>query len=86
MTIKGKWLEAVVHMIEFEILNLFCPKQIQFLISIHVCGKFQLLPTFALVGFQEYLQQFILEVEKNLSVKGLVVLLAISSSDNVQVM
>jgi hypothetical protein len=26
LTTEGKWLEAVVHMIEFEILNLFHPK------------------------------------------------------------
>jgi hypothetical protein len=86
LTTKGKWLEVVVHMIEFEILNLFCPKQVQLFVSICVCGKLQLLPTFALVGFQEYLQQFILEVDRNLSVEGLVVTLAISFNDNVQVM
>jgi len=47
LTTKGKWLEAVVHIIEFEILNLFCPKQVQLFISICVCGKLQLWPTFA---------------------------------------
>jgi hypothetical protein len=53
LTIEGKWLEVVVHMIEFEFLNLTHPKKIQFLVSIHVCGKFQLSPTISLIGFQE---------------------------------
>jgi hypothetical protein len=55
LTIEGKWLEVVVHMIEFEFLNLTRPKQIQFLVSIHVYGKFQLSPTFALVSFQKHI-------------------------------
>ncbi len=53
LTIEGKWLEVIVHMIEFELLNLIHPKQIQFLVSITVCGKFQLSPTVAFIGFQE---------------------------------
>jgi hypothetical protein len=61
LTIKGKWLEAIVHMIEFEFLNLAHLKQVQLLISICVCSKFQLLPTSTLVGFQKTIQKFILK-------------------------
>jgi hypothetical protein len=39
-TIEEKWLEAIGHMTKFEFLNLVHPKQIQFLISICVRGKF----------------------------------------------
>jgi hypothetical protein len=56
LIIKGKWLEAIVHMIEFEFLDLFHLKQVQLLISIHIYGKFRLSNTFALVGFQENIQ------------------------------
>jgi hypothetical protein len=28
LTIEGKWLEVVMHIIKFEFLNLFHPKQI----------------------------------------------------------
>jgi hypothetical protein len=58
-------------------------KQIQLLISIHIHGKFWLSPTFALVGFQEDIQQFIPQGEISLKFKGLVTLLAIIHSDNV---
>jgi hypothetical protein len=27
-TIGGKWFEIIVHMIEFEFLDLLCPKQV----------------------------------------------------------
>jgi hypothetical protein len=40
LIIEGKWLEKIVHMTEFEFLNLVHPKQVQFLISFCVCGKF----------------------------------------------
>jgi hypothetical protein len=40
LTIKGKWLKAIVHMIESKFLNFPHPKQVQFLISIHIQGKF----------------------------------------------
>jgi hypothetical protein len=40
LTIKGKWFEAIVHMIEFEFLELPCPKQVQLAISICIQGKF----------------------------------------------
>jgi len=59
LTIKGKWLETVVHMIEIEFLNLAHPKQVQLLISICLCGKFQLLPTSTLIGFLKNIQKFI---------------------------
>jgi hypothetical protein len=57
LIIEGKWLEVIVHMTKFEFLDLFHPKQV--LISICIHGKFQLSPTFAFVGFQEDIQQFI---------------------------
>jgi hypothetical protein len=53
LTIEGKWIEAIVHMTEYEFLDLFHPKQVQHPISVHIHGKFRLLPTFALVGFEE---------------------------------
>jgi hypothetical protein len=71
LTIKGKWFETIVHMTKFEFLNLVRPKQVQFLVLIHVCGKFQLLLTFALVGFQKYIQEFIPKEKTNSSVEGL---------------
>jgi hypothetical protein len=33
LTIEGKWLEGVVHMLETNFLILQCPKQVQFLIK-----------------------------------------------------
>jgi len=65
-------------------LDLPCPKQVQILISIYIHDKFQLSPTFALVGFQKDIQQFISQGETNLKCKGLIALLAIIHSDNVQ--
>jgi hypothetical protein len=59
LTIEGKWLEAIVHMTEFEFLDLPHPKQVQRLISIRIYGKIWLLTTFALINFQENIQQFI---------------------------
>jgi hypothetical protein len=59
LTIEGKWLEAIVHMTKFEFVNLAHLKQVQLLVSIHVFSKFQLSSTFALINFQEYIQQFI---------------------------
>jgi hypothetical protein len=50
LTIEGKWFQTIMHMKKFEFPNLARPKQVQFLIAI-LCGKFQLLPTSALVGF-----------------------------------
>jgi hypothetical protein len=41
-------------------------------------------PTSIFVGFQEDIQNFILEAKRNLSVEGLVAPLAIKSSDNVR--
>jgi hypothetical protein len=49
-TIEGKWLEVIVHITKFEFLNLAHSKQVQLFISICVCGKFQLSPTFAYIG------------------------------------
>jgi hypothetical protein len=39
-TIKGKWLETIVHITKFAFLNLSHFKQVQFFISIWICGKF----------------------------------------------
>jgi hypothetical protein len=49
-TIERKWLEIIVLITKFEFLNLAHSKQVQLFISIHVCGKFQLSPTFAFIG------------------------------------
>jgi hypothetical protein len=59
LTIEGKWLEAIVHMTKSEFLDLLHPKQVQFLISTHIQDKFRSPTTFALIGFQEDIQQFI---------------------------
>jgi hypothetical protein len=53
LIIKCKWLEAIVHMTEFKFLDLPCLKQVQLFISICIHGKFHLLTTSALVGFQK---------------------------------
>jgi hypothetical protein len=56
LTIEGKWLEIIVHMTEFEFVDLPCLKQIQLLISIRIHGKFCLLTTSTLVGIQKNTQ------------------------------
>jgi hypothetical protein len=42
LSIEGNQFEAIMHMTKFEFLKLVCPKQVQSLVSIHVCCKFQL--------------------------------------------
>jgi hypothetical protein len=51
LTIKGKWLETIVHMIESKFLDLLCPKQVQFLISICIHGNFSLVNHICLCWF-----------------------------------
>jgi len=70
-------------MTKFELLDLPCPKQVQLLISIHIHGKFRLSTTYALVGFQEYFQQFIPQMETTLKGECLVTSLTIIPNDNV---
>jgi hypothetical protein len=53
LTIENKWLETIVHMTKFELLDLPYPKQVQLFISIHIHGKFCLSTTSALVSFQK---------------------------------
>jgi hypothetical protein len=53
LTIGEKWLEAIMHMTKFELINLAHSKQVQLLVSIHVFNKFQLSSTFAFINFQE---------------------------------
>ncbi len=74
LTIKCKWLEAIVHVTQFEFLDLLHPKQVQLFISIRIHGKFHLSTTFALVGFQENIQQFIPQSETNLKDEVLLLL------------
>jgi hypothetical protein len=71
-------------MIEFEFLVLLHLKQIQLLISIRRHGKFQLSTTFALVSFQEDIQQFVPQAKISLKGKDLVVPSTIIPSYNVQ--
>jgi hypothetical protein len=66
LTIKGKWLETIMHMTESKFLDLLHAKQVQLLISIRIHGKFQLSPTFALIGIQEDIRQFIPQRETSL--------------------
>jgi hypothetical protein len=42
LIIKGKWLEAIMHIIESEFLDLPHLKQVQLLISIDIYGNFLL--------------------------------------------
>jgi len=70
LTIKGKWLETIMHETESELLDLFHAKQVQLLISIRIHGKFQLSPTFALIGIQEDIQQFVPQRETRLKCEG----------------
>jgi hypothetical protein len=56
LTIEGKWLETIMHMIKFEFLNLHYPKQIQLIIPMCIHDKFQLLFTFAFICFQKDIQ------------------------------
>jgi hypothetical protein len=74
LTIEGKWLETIVHMIESKILDLPHLELVQFLISIHIHGNFQLLTTSTLVGFQKNIRQCIPQVEISLKAKGLITL------------
>jgi hypothetical protein len=53
LTIEGKWLETIVHMAKFEFLDLSRPKQVELLISICICGKFQLWPHMPLLTFKK---------------------------------
>jgi len=84
LTIEGKWLEAIVHMIESKFLDLPSSKQVQLFISIHIYSKFCLLITSALVGFQEDIQQFIPQVKIGLEGKTFITPLTIIPNDNVQ--
>jgi hypothetical protein len=84
LIIEGKWLATIMHMIEFKFLDLPCPKQVQFLISIHIYGKFRLLITSTLVGFQEDIQQFIPQAKISLKGEAFVAPLTIIPNDYVQ--
>jgi hypothetical protein len=53
LIIEDKWLEVIVHMTKFKFLDLLHSKQVQLFISIHIHGKFHLLTTPVLVGFQK---------------------------------
>jgi len=83
LTIEGKWPETIVHMAKFEFLDLSCPEQVQLLISICIHGKFQLSTTYALVDFQEDIQQFIPQMETSLKGECLVTPSTIILNDNV---
>jgi len=84
LTIEGKWLEAIVHMIKSYFLNLLRPKQVQLLISFHIHDKFCLSTTSTFVGFQENIQQFIPKAETSLKGKAFIAPLTIILNDNVQ--
>jgi len=84
LIIEGKWLEAILHMTKYEFLDLPYPKQVQLLISICIHGKFHLLTTSTLVGFQEDIQQFISQAKTSLKGKTFITLSTIIPNDNVQ--
>jgi hypothetical protein len=52
LTIESKWLKAIVHTTKVAYFKLFCSKQVQFFISIHICDKFWLLALFAPISFK----------------------------------
>jgi hypothetical protein len=54
LTIEGKWLELIVHMTKFEVLDLPCPKQVQLFISLHIHGKFHLLTNATLLALSKH--------------------------------
>ncbi len=72
-----------MHMIKFEFLDLLHLKQIKFIISIHIHGKFHLSITFAFVGFQKDIHLFIPQIKIGLKGKALVAPLTIIPNDNV---
>jgi len=82
LTVKRIWLEAIVHMTEFEFLILVHSKQVQPLVSIRVCCEFQLSCT-PLVGFKKDIQQFVPKIERNLSVEWLIAPFVINCNDDV---
>jgi hypothetical protein len=84
LTIEGKWLEAIMHVIESEFLDLPSPKQVQLFISIHIYGKSCLLITSTLVGFQKDIQQFIPQMKIGLKGKTFIAPLTIIPNDNVR--
>jgi hypothetical protein len=84
LIIEGKWLETIVDITKSEFLDLLRPKQVQFLISIHIYGKFRLSTTSTLVGFQEDIQEFIPQVEISLKGEAFVAPSTIIPNDNVQ--
>jgi hypothetical protein len=53
LTIEGKWLEVVVHMIESKFLDLSLPKQVQLLISISFMVNFNSHPYLPLLAFRK---------------------------------
>ncbi len=53
LTIEGKWLETIVHMTEFEFLDLLSLKQVQLLISICIHIKFCLSTNLPLLAFKK---------------------------------
>jgi len=53
LTIEGKWLEIIVCMTKFEFLDLLHPKQVQFLISIHIHGNFDCRSHLSLLAFKK---------------------------------
>jgi hypothetical protein len=71
-------------MTKSEFLDLARPKQVQFLISICIHGKFHLSTTSVLAGFQKNIQQFIPRAETNLKGKAFVAPSIIIPNDNVQ--
>jgi hypothetical protein len=83
LIIEDKWFEAIVHMIEFEFLDLHHPKQVQPFISIHIHGKFHLSTTFTLVGFEKDIYKFISQIEISLKGEAFVAPSAIIPIDNI---
>jgi hypothetical protein len=74
---------SIMHMTQFEFLNLAHLKQVQLLVSIHVHGKFWFLPTSTLVGFPRKHSTIYFTSRNQLCVESLITLLAINYSDDV---
>jgi hypothetical protein len=64
-------------------LDLPRPKQVQLLTSDCINGKFHLSTTSTFVGFQENMQQFILQAKTSLKGEAFVILSTIILNDNV---
>ncbi len=61
LTIEGKWIKGVVHMLETNFLILPHPKEVQLFIKKKLLGKLLLSLIFQLMGFEEHIEEMPLQ-------------------------